>query len=205
MLPPESLDELLDRARAIAGRTLGDLAREQGIDLADDGVRTKGKFGQLVERALGGAGSSKSEHDFPAIATELKTIPLGPRGPIDDDPVSAMDAPAKRKLPADAEPAKQAGKTSAAKSPDDPPSKPRASGTSVEKPKAESPAPEAEQTAATGSNPARKKPSAEARSKAQSPDESEDNGKPKRRWDQNGASGSGYPTVVGPDGKEAPN
>lgn len=90
MLPPESLDELLDRARAIAGRTLGDLAREQGIDLADDGVRTKGKFGQLVERALGGAGSSKSEHDFPAIATELKTIPLGPRGPIESTYVCTL-------------------------------------------------------------------------------------------------------------------
>jgi len=40
---------------------------------------------------------------------------------------------------------------------------------------------------------------------AEAPAEDGDKPQSKRRWDQNGSSGSGYPSVVGPDGKEMPN
>jgi DNA mismatch repair protein MutH len=43
-------------------------------------VRTKGKVGELVERALGATGGSSATWDFPALRVELKTIPLDERG-----------------------------------------------------------------------------------------------------------------------------
>lgn len=90
MDPPATVDDLVARATSLAGRTLGDVARSLGMTVGDDGVRTKGKFGQIVERALGGGESSRSEHDFPAIATELKTIPIGPRGPVESTYVCTL-------------------------------------------------------------------------------------------------------------------
>jgi DNA mismatch repair protein MutH len=78
--PPESIDELLDRARALAGRTLAEIAAELGRDAPSSGLRAKGKAGELVERALGATGGSRAEVDFPGLAVELKTIPLDARG-----------------------------------------------------------------------------------------------------------------------------
>jgi DNA mismatch repair protein MutH len=43
-------------------------------------VRTKGKGGEILERALGATGGSAKVHDFPALAIELKTIPTDERG-----------------------------------------------------------------------------------------------------------------------------
>ncbi len=43
-------------------------------------VSTKGKVGELVERALGATGGSSATWDFPALRVELKTIPIDPRG-----------------------------------------------------------------------------------------------------------------------------
>jgi DNA mismatch repair protein MutH len=77
MEPPRTCDELVRRARALEGKTLGDLARALGGELGDDAVRTKGKSGELVERALGATGGSARAHDFPELAVELKTIPVG--------------------------------------------------------------------------------------------------------------------------------
>ena len=74
--PPADRDELLSRARALAGVRLDDLARTLGVSLEGPGVRTKGKVGALVEAALGATGGSRRTHDFPALAVELKTIPV---------------------------------------------------------------------------------------------------------------------------------
>ena len=68
------------RARALTGRTLGDVADELRMVLPDDPVHAKGKQGELLERALGATGGSRAEHDFPELRVELKSIPLGEGG-----------------------------------------------------------------------------------------------------------------------------
>ena len=82
--PPLSEDELLARARVLAGRTLASIAAELGAPAgfvgAFEGVHTKGKAGQLVERALGATGGSAATWDFPELRVELKTIPVEANG-----------------------------------------------------------------------------------------------------------------------------
>lgn len=79
---PDLLDEAELRARAAAleGRSLGDLAEGVGVSLSGSTVRTKGKAGEVVERALGATGRSGAVPDFPALGVELKTIPVGGDG-----------------------------------------------------------------------------------------------------------------------------
>lgn len=77
---PSSEGELRARAEALTGRTLGELAAALGVSLAGGGLRTKGKLGDLVERALGATGGSAAVPDFPALGVELKTIPVDERG-----------------------------------------------------------------------------------------------------------------------------
>jgi len=87
--PPRDLDDLVARARGIEGRALSELAWALGFDMRGDGVRTKGKAGELVERALGASGAG-AQHDFPALGVELKTIPMGPRGPTESTYVCTL-------------------------------------------------------------------------------------------------------------------
>ncbi len=78
--PPADVEELLRRAEALSGAALGDVAARLGFALGDDGVRTKGKGGEIVERALGATGGAGKVHDFPELGVELKTIPVDARG-----------------------------------------------------------------------------------------------------------------------------
>lgn len=77
---PRSDDELLARAAALAGRTLGELARSFALEAPEDLRRAKGFVGGLVERALGADASSRAEPDFTALGVELKTLPVDARG-----------------------------------------------------------------------------------------------------------------------------
>lgn len=77
---PKTVDELLERARQVAGLTLGELGARTGCDVPDEGVRGKGVAGQILERALGATAASRAEPDFLALGVELKTIPLDPSG-----------------------------------------------------------------------------------------------------------------------------
>ncbi|MFO0681449.1 MAG: MutH/Sau3AI family endonuclease [Sandaracinus sp.] len=76
-IEPASEPELLARARAIAGATVGEIAARLGVGPRASGH--KGYVGALVERALGlrarGAGP-----DLPALGVELKTTPIDPSG-----------------------------------------------------------------------------------------------------------------------------
>jgi DNA mismatch repair protein MutH len=74
-----SLRELEIRAEALAGRTLGELARALDVTLPD-ARRAKGFVGQLVELALGADPSAGDGPDFPTLDVELKTIPVGRNG-----------------------------------------------------------------------------------------------------------------------------
>jgi len=78
--PPRSEEELMERARALTGRTLGAIAAELRTMLPHDPVHAKGKQGELLERALGATGGSRAEHDFPELAVELKSIPTDEKG-----------------------------------------------------------------------------------------------------------------------------
>ena len=78
--PPASERELGERARALAGTTLAELARRQGVEVPASLRRAKGWVGMLVERALGASAGSRAEPDFPTLGIELKTLPVDARG-----------------------------------------------------------------------------------------------------------------------------
>lgn len=70
------------RARALEGCALVEIAIALGVPVSDDAVRTKGKGGELLERALGATGGSQAVHDFPELGVELKSIPVDPNGKV---------------------------------------------------------------------------------------------------------------------------
>jgi DNA mismatch repair protein MutH len=76
--PPDDLEELARRAAALEGVRTSALAAALGHEAPVMGVRSKGKVGELVERALGATGGAAARHDFPHLGVELKTIPVDP-------------------------------------------------------------------------------------------------------------------------------
>jgi len=78
--PPETLDELLERARELTGFRTGELAKKHGISHSHNALRTKGTPGAILEHALGANGGPCKIHDFPHLGVELKTIPINARG-----------------------------------------------------------------------------------------------------------------------------
>ncbi len=78
--PPESKEDLLARARNVAGLTLGELGGRVGLVVPDETLRAKGIAGQILEKALGATAGSRAEPDFVTLGIELKTIPLDATG-----------------------------------------------------------------------------------------------------------------------------
>lgn len=78
--PPESEAELLSRCRALAGKSLGQVADELNIAVPASRSRAKGWAGQLIECYLGATAASQPEPDFRTLGIELKTIPVNRRG-----------------------------------------------------------------------------------------------------------------------------
>ena len=78
--PPASVDELVVRAAALAGRRVGELAAALGVALPPDERRAKGFVGMLAERALGADPTAGDRPDFPDLGVELKTVPVRPDG-----------------------------------------------------------------------------------------------------------------------------
>jgi DNA mismatch repair protein MutH len=78
--PPRDEHELRVRAFGLAGRTVASLAGSLGVRLPPVGATSKGKVGELVERALGATGGARAAHDFPDLGIELKTLPVDARG-----------------------------------------------------------------------------------------------------------------------------
>ncbi|HEU5074655.1 MAG TPA: DNA mismatch repair endonuclease MutH [Polyangiaceae bacterium] len=78
--PPASETELLQRARALAGVSLGEIALQVGAVVPETLLRAKGWVGMLVEKALGASAGSRAEPDFPALRIELKTLPIDASG-----------------------------------------------------------------------------------------------------------------------------
>lgn len=81
MIPaPTSEAELLERAFALAGFTLGELAEQHGLECPVDLRREKGWVGMLLETCLGATAGSKPEQDFQELGIELKSIPISHTG-----------------------------------------------------------------------------------------------------------------------------
>jgi DNA mismatch repair protein MutH len=76
MTPPESETELLLRARALSGVSLGALAESLGAGIPVDLRRAKGWVGALFEAALGATARSRAVPDFEQLGVELKTLPV---------------------------------------------------------------------------------------------------------------------------------
>ncbi|ADN74924.1 DNA mismatch repair protein MutH [Ferrimonas balearica DSM 9799] len=77
---PQSLDQLMDRAYAMAGLTLGEIAAQLGVTVPADLKRHKGWGGQLLELWLGASAGSRPEPDFPHLGVELKSLPIDEQG-----------------------------------------------------------------------------------------------------------------------------
>ena len=78
--PPGSETELMQRATALAGRTLAEIAAELGVAVPENLRRHKGWVGQLLELALGADAESLPEPDFRLIGVEMKTLPIDRNG-----------------------------------------------------------------------------------------------------------------------------
>ena len=89
MTPPETLGALLERARKLAGVSVVDLAGREAFAIDGEAVKTKGKVGELLERALGATGVG-AEMDFPDLEVELKTVPIEDGKPVESTFVCAL-------------------------------------------------------------------------------------------------------------------
>ncbi|MBM4362144.1 MAG: DNA mismatch repair endonuclease MutH [Deltaproteobacteria bacterium] len=90
--PPATEEELLARARRLAGQRLGEVARSVGVEPPADLRRAKGFTGQLLERVLGATARSRAAPDFEELGIELKTLPVGPGGvPVESTFVCTID------------------------------------------------------------------------------------------------------------------
>ncbi len=78
--PPRSVASLLERAVAISGRSVAQVAHDVGCAVPADLRRDKGFIGQLVERALGAPAGNAQAPDFAALGVELKTVPVRANG-----------------------------------------------------------------------------------------------------------------------------
>ncbi|MCG3200805.1 MAG: DNA mismatch repair protein MutH [Gammaproteobacteria bacterium] len=77
---PRTEEELLGRARALAGARLGEVAASLRRPVPSDLRRAKGWVGELVELALGASAGSRPEPDFPELGIEVKTLPVDAQG-----------------------------------------------------------------------------------------------------------------------------
>jgi DNA mismatch repair protein MutH len=78
---------MLERAGALAGTRLVDVARALGVPFDDEVLLEakalpKGVIGELIERALGIARSSRPGPDVHALGIEVKTLPIDASGRV---------------------------------------------------------------------------------------------------------------------------
>lgn len=74
--PPQSSAELYQRAAALSGVSLGEVAKEYNLPLPKTALHGKGWIGKLLELALGANAGCLPEPDFLNLGIELKTLPV---------------------------------------------------------------------------------------------------------------------------------
>lgn len=77
---PDSEHQLMGRAAAMAGATLGEIAGSLGLIPPTDLLHNKGWIGQLFEQLLGADAHSLPEPDFRHLGIELKSLPIDRQG-----------------------------------------------------------------------------------------------------------------------------
>jgi len=77
---PKNEAELIQRAQALAGLSLGEIAQQQKVKVPTNLNKEKGWIGLLLEQALGASAGSKPVPDFPHLGIELKSIPIDRTG-----------------------------------------------------------------------------------------------------------------------------
>lgn len=77
---PISEQELLQRAKSIAGYSLNEIAKAIDLPVPLNLKKEKGWVGKLIEIYLGADAGSKAERDFSHLGIELKTIPINSAG-----------------------------------------------------------------------------------------------------------------------------
>lgn len=70
----------MQRAQALAGASLAELAARLGCPVPPDLRRAKGFVGSLLERELGATAGARALPDFPELQVELKTLPVDRAG-----------------------------------------------------------------------------------------------------------------------------
>lgn len=75
-IAPQSITELMQRAQALNGFTLQQLAQQYEIKVPINLQQNKGWIGQVLEIALGTTAANLAEPDFQHLGVELKTLPL---------------------------------------------------------------------------------------------------------------------------------
>ncbi|CUS47292.1 MAG: DNA mismatch repair protein MutH [Idiomarinaceae bacterium HL-53] len=78
--PPNSEQELLERARQLNGFRFSELAEAANWQVPLHLRNAKGWAGQLLELYLGASAGSRQAQDFPHLGIELKTIPVDETG-----------------------------------------------------------------------------------------------------------------------------
>ncbi len=80
--PPESVDELMQRAAHMMGQTFGTLCQQHGYTQDVFAKRHKGGAGELIERVLGADARNHDGPDLMHLGIEIKTLPLDERGRV---------------------------------------------------------------------------------------------------------------------------
>lgn len=92
MRAPESERELLERASALVGRSIAEIAGRLEVGVPASLARAKGFVGQLVEKALGAGAGSRPIPDFEQLGIEVKTLPVDLAGrPVESTYVSRLE------------------------------------------------------------------------------------------------------------------
>jgi len=82
LAPPSTEAELMQRARALSGFTLAEVAARFGLSAPPDLRRAKGFVGALIERALRGELAHWAATPHGALGVELKTLPVDATGRV---------------------------------------------------------------------------------------------------------------------------
>lgn len=81
-LPPQTEMELMERASALAGKSIGEIAQQLQLSTPDNLKIKKGWQGQLIEKFLGADSGNLSQPDFNHLGIELKTLPIDLNGRV---------------------------------------------------------------------------------------------------------------------------
>ena len=80
VLPPTSEAELIQKATAMAGKSLQQIANQLRYSVPEKLDGNKGWSGEIIEHYLGANAGSSPEPDFTNIGVELKTLPIAKNG-----------------------------------------------------------------------------------------------------------------------------